>query len=108
MDAELGVVLGGVFDELAEDGLVVVSDQNHFADVGDLGDGLQTVTENGVTGDFEERLFIVSFVSGPMCTYASRGGGATDLGHVERQGPKPGSSRRTSDLSDIQSVFEQL
>lgn len=61
MDAELGVVLGGVFDELAEDGLVVVSDQDHFADVGNLGDGLQAVTEDGVTGDFEERLFICIF-----------------------------------------------
>ena len=52
----MGVVLGRVFDEFSEDRFVVVSDQDHFADIGDLSDGLKAVTEDGMTSDFEQGL----------------------------------------------------
>ena len=53
----MGELLGGVFDEVAEDGFVVVADQGHFADIGDFRKRLQTVLDNGVTGDFKEGLY---------------------------------------------------
>lgn len=45
-----------VFDELAENGLVVVADNEDFFNLGDLGDGAEAVFYDRVAGDFEERL----------------------------------------------------
>jgi hypothetical protein len=52
-DAKLGEFLRGIFDEVPEYALVVVTDQNHFAHIVDLRHRLQTVVDDGVTGDFE-------------------------------------------------------
>lgn len=46
----------GVLDEVAEDGLVVVADDEDLADLGDLGDGGEAVLDYRVAGDFEEGL----------------------------------------------------
>jgi hypothetical protein len=59
-DADLGRVLGAVFDEVAEDGLVIVADYEDFLDLWDFGDGAEAVFNNGVSGDVEERLMRVS------------------------------------------------
>jgi len=56
LEAELGVVLGRVFDEFSEDRFVIVSDQDHFANIGNLSDGLEAVAEDGMTSDFEQGL----------------------------------------------------
>lgn len=45
-----------VLDEVAEDALVVVADDEDFADLGDAGDGGEAVGDDGVPGDFEEGL----------------------------------------------------
>lgn len=57
------IVLLGVLDEVAEDSFVVVTDKEDFANVGDLGDGVKAVLDDGVTGDFEERLETVSWLN---------------------------------------------
>ena len=55
-DGDLGVGARAVFDEVAEDGFVVVADDEDFADFGDAGDGGEAVGDDGVAGDFEEGL----------------------------------------------------
>lgn len=55
-DGEIGEGGGGILEEVAEDGLVVVADEVYLVDRGDLGDGGQAVVDNGVTGDIEEGL----------------------------------------------------
>lgn len=77
LDGDGGELLGGVLDEIAEDGLVVVADNVDLLDllVGDASDGRQAVPDDRVTGDFEQRL-----------------------GHVERQRTESSSSRRATDL----------
>lgn len=51
-----GELLGGVLDEVAEDGLVVVADDADVVDGADGSDGGEAVPDDGVTGDFEERF----------------------------------------------------
>ncbi|KAI6757428.1 hypothetical protein HG531_003253 [Fusarium graminearum] len=77
LDGDAGELLGRVLDEVAEDGLVVVADDVDLLDllVGNAGDGGEAVPDDGVAGDFEQRL-----------------------GQVERQRAETGSSRRTADL----------
>jgi len=55
-DGDLRVLFCGLLNERAEDGLVVVTNNKDLLDVANLGDGAEAVLENGVTGDFEERL----------------------------------------------------
>jgi len=55
-DRKLGELVAGVFDEVAEDGLVVVADHADFLDVGDFGNGGQAVPDDGMAGDVEQRL----------------------------------------------------
>ena len=55
-DLDLGELLGRVLDEVAEDRLVVVSNNAYFLNVGDLCDGGETVPDDGVACNFEERL----------------------------------------------------
>ena len=76
-DGDLGELLGGVLDEVAEDGLVVVADDVDLLDllVGDAGDGREAVPDDGVAGDFEE-----------------------GLGDVEGEGAEAGASRGAADL----------
>lgn len=50
------VGLGGVFDEVAEDIFVVVAHNEDFLDLRKLCNGLETVLDDWVTGDFEEWL----------------------------------------------------
>jgi hypothetical protein len=47
----------GVLDEVAEDGLVVVADEEDFGDLGDSGDSIEAVLDDGLAGHFEEGLF---------------------------------------------------
>lgn len=47
----------GVLDEVAENGLVVVANEEDFGDLGDSGDGIEAVLDDGLAGDFEEGLF---------------------------------------------------
>jgi hypothetical protein len=56
-DTDLRVCAGTVLDEVAEDGLVVVANDEDFVDFGDAGDGLKAVLDDGVAGDFEQWLF---------------------------------------------------
>jgi hypothetical protein len=49
----LGIFLRGILDEVAEYGLVIVSNQQNLAHVGDLSHRLQAVVDDGVAGDFE-------------------------------------------------------
>jgi hypothetical protein len=58
-DFDLGEFFGGVFDEVAEDGLVVVADHADFLDVGYFRDGGEAVPDDGVACDIEKRLFRV-------------------------------------------------
>lgn len=46
----------GILDEVAKDGLVVVADEEDFGDLGDSGDGVEAVLDDGLAGDFEEGL----------------------------------------------------
>lgn len=55
-DGDLRVGARAVFDEVAEDGLVVVADDEDFADFGDFGYGGEAVRDDGVAGDFKEGL----------------------------------------------------
>lgn len=56
LDRDVRVGAVGVLDEVAEDGLVVVADDEDLADLGDLGDGGEAVLDYRVAGDFEEGL----------------------------------------------------
>lgn len=56
LNSELGELLAGVFDEITEDRFIVVADQDDFTDIGDLGESLEAVIDNGVTGNFEKGL----------------------------------------------------
>jgi hypothetical protein len=55
-DADVWVGARAVFDEVPEDGLVVVAHDEDLADLGHAGDGGEAVLDDGVTGDFEKRL----------------------------------------------------
>lgn len=46
-----------ILDEVAEDGLVVVTDKEDFGDLGYSGNSIEAVLDNGFAGDFEEGLF---------------------------------------------------
>ena len=47
-----------ILNEIAENRFVVVTDHAHFFDGGDFCDGGETVPNNGMTSNFEERLWI--------------------------------------------------
>lgn len=53
LDTELGEFFGGVFDEIPENGFVVVPYKNNFSNTGDLGNSSQAVPDDGMTGDFK-------------------------------------------------------
>jgi hypothetical protein len=76
LDGDTRELLGRVLDEVAEDGLVVVADDVDLLNllVGNAGDRGEAVPDDGVAGDFEQRL-----------------------GQVERKRTETGSSRRTTD-----------
>lgn len=77
LDGEVGELIGGVLDKVAEDGLLVVADDEDLGDLlaGNTLDGRQAVPDDGVAGDFEE-----------------------GLGDVEGEGAESSSSGRTADL----------
>lgn len=52
-DRDMWVGAGAVLDEVAEDGLIVVADNEDLADGRDFGDGGKAVGDDGVAGDFE-------------------------------------------------------
>lgn len=56
LDSDLGEFAGGVFDEVAEDGFIVIADEDDFFDVGDFSDCSQAMPEDRVTGDIEQGL----------------------------------------------------
>lgn len=56
-DGQLRELVAGVFDEIAEDGLVVVADHAHFLDVGHFGNGGQAVPDDRVACDVEQGLW---------------------------------------------------
>jgi hypothetical protein len=56
LDLDVRELFGGIFDEVAEDTLVVVTYENNLLDVWDFGDGLQTVPNDRVAGNIEQRL----------------------------------------------------
>lgn len=56
-NGEFGEGGGGVLDEVAKDGLVVVADEVDLVDGGDFGDGRQAVVDDGMAGDVEQRLW---------------------------------------------------
>lgn len=56
LDGEVWEVGGGIFDEIAEDGLVIIADEVDLVYGGDFGDGGQAVVDDGVAGDIEEGL----------------------------------------------------
>jgi hypothetical protein len=59
LNTELRELFGRVFDEIAKDGFVVVADQNDFPDIVNLGERFEAMVDDGVTGDFKERLVAV-------------------------------------------------
>jgi len=54
---------GGIFDEVAEDVLIVVAHDEYLFNVLDFGNRLEAVLYDGVSGDFEERLYTNCFSS---------------------------------------------
>jgi hypothetical protein len=56
LDAQIGKLLAGVLDEVSEDGLIVVADQDDFAESRNLRKGFEAVVDNRMTGDFKKRL----------------------------------------------------
>ena len=76
-DSDSGELLGGILDEIAEDGFVVVSDDDNLLNllVGYASDGGEAVPDDGVAGDLEKRL-----------------------GDVEGERAEAGASRRATDL----------
>lgn len=56
LDGNVRVIAGGILDEVAEDGFVVVSNDEDFLDLRDLGNGREAVVDDRVAGNFEERL----------------------------------------------------
>lgn len=58
LDGDARELLGGVLDEVAEDRLVVVSNDADLLDlfVGNASDGGEAVPDDGVAGDLEEGL----------------------------------------------------
>ena len=75
---EDGEFLAGVLDEVAEDGLVVIADDVDILDGANGCDGGDAVPDDGVAGDFEERL-----------------------GDVEGKRAETGTTRRTADLGQL-------
>lgn len=77
LDGDGGELLGRVLDEVAENRFIVVSDNVDLLDllVGDAVNGGEAVPDDGVAGNFEERL-----------------------GDVKRERAETGSSRRATDL----------
>ena len=61
-DGHVGVVSAAVFDDIAEDGLVVVADDEDFFDFGNLSDGGEAMGDDCVAGNREERLEVVRMV----------------------------------------------
>jgi len=61
-DGDLRVFFRSILDERTENGLVIVTNDEDLLDVVDLGDSAETVFDDGVTGDFEERLCDVNCV----------------------------------------------
>jgi hypothetical protein len=60
LDLKLWEFPPGISDEVAEDILLVVTDEHDFFDVFDFRDGLQAMPDDGVTSDVEQRLLVVS------------------------------------------------
>ncbi len=56
VDSDLWEFLRGVFDEVAEDRLVILSDHADFFDVRYLCDGGEAMPNNRMPSNFEERL----------------------------------------------------
>lgn len=56
LELDVGEIVGGFLDEVAENRLVVVADDEDLLDLGDLCDGAEAVLYNGVSGDVEKRL----------------------------------------------------
>ena len=84
LDGDGGELLGRVFDEVAEDGLVVVADDADLLDLlaWDAGNGGEAMPDDGVSGDFEE-----------------------GFGNVEGEGSEAGAARRATNL-ETQSIRE--
>lgn len=55
-DRDLRVGARAILDEVAEDGFVVVANDEDLTDLGDFGDGGEAVRDDRVSGDLEERL----------------------------------------------------
>ena len=63
-DGAVGVCSTAVLDEVAEDALIVVANDEDFADLGEFGDGGEAVGDDGVAGYLEQWLGRVSSPSG--------------------------------------------
>ena len=96
-DLDLWELLGRVFDEVAEDRLVVVANDTYFLNVRDLCDSGETVPDDGMTCDFKERLEgeLESGKRNGRCKGRCRD---TYLGEIKRERSEPGSSGRPTNL----------
>lgn len=56
LELDVGEVVGGFLDEVAENRLVVVADNEDLLDLGDLCDSAEAVLYDGVSGNVEKRL----------------------------------------------------
>lgn len=104
-NGEVGEGGGGVLDEVAEDGLVVVADEVDLVDGGDFGDGRQAVVDDGMAGDVEQRLWQNDELSvnngqerGRTGAGGRRGSTRTDLGNIEGERSEPSTTGCTSNL----------
>lgn len=86
----------GVLDKVAEDGLVVVADEEDFGDLGDSGDGVEAVLDDGLAGNFEQGLFGASWSDALLIS--GRGIAGIHLRHIQRQRAETSSSAGSSNL----------
>jgi hypothetical protein len=89
-DLDLWKFFRGIFDEVAENSLVVVSNHAYFLNGGDFRDGDETMPDDGMASDFKEGLqtmldpVLLSFMQGAITFGRSRDNG---LNLVPLDGP---------------------
>lgn len=88
----------GVLDEVAEDGLVVVANEEDFGDLGYSGDSVEAVLDNGLAGNLEEGLFGATWSDQGFIGEQEMA--SIHLGHIQRERAETSTSARSSDLCD--------
>ena len=87
-----------VLDEVAENGLVVVADEEDFGNLLDSGDGIEAVLDDGLAGNFEEGLFGATWSDQGFI--GEQGIASIHLGHIQRKRAETSTSARSSNLCD--------